>query len=390
MHVPLMGGRASACQEFPKDLCKAICRGILKQKLLDAEGHQVTGGMNQGQMYSLMCRVIDEPTTRRLRARSEHRPMMKPIGGWRCNWVDCMHEHEGGSDEHGGRIRNGVEEMKKHMSSLYERGGMPEAWDDVNNVFLDPEEVKKARAIEMDFFRKLGVYKRVPKSRIKELSGKLISTKWIDTNKGDRDKPNHRSRLVGREFNEGRDDTLYASTPPLEALRYIVSHAATEDPERPGIRRELMINDVRRAYFYAKQKRNVFINLPSEDPDAKEGEVGQLLLCLYGTRDAAKEWQGTLSDHLRTLGFVPGIGHPSVFKHEERGLCVLVHGNDYKQAASPDSSTGWRKTWGRNLRFKPKGLEMGPDENLKGRYLIESSDGPRRVMNWRRTPDTPS
>ena len=49
-----------------------------------------------------------------------------------------------------------------------------------------------------------------------------------------------------------------------------------------------MINDVRRAYFYAKQKRNVFINLPAEDEEAKEGEVGQLMLCLYGTRDAAK------------------------------------------------------------------------------------------------------
>ena len=76
LHLPLSGSRASACQEYPKDLCKAICRGILKQKALDAEGHRVTGGMDQGQMYSFMCRVIDEPTTRRLRARSEHRPMM--------------------------------------------------------------------------------------------------------------------------------------------------------------------------------------------------------------------------------------------------------------------------------------------------------------------------
>ena len=56
-----------------------------------------------------------------------------------------------------------------------------------------------------------------------------------------------RSRLVGREFNVGRDDALYASTPPLEAPRIIVSDAATigEDYER----KEVMPNDVRRAYL---------------------------------------------------------------------------------------------------------------------------------------------
>ena len=111
----------------------------------------------------------------------------------------------------------------------------------------------------MEFFKKLGVYIRVLSSRVAELNGKMVSVEWLDTNKGDKLNPNHRSRLVAREFNQGKDDTLYASTPPLEALRLIVSHAATIDAERPGERRELMVNDVRRAYFYAKQQRNVFI-----------------------------------------------------------------------------------------------------------------------------------
>ena len=70
----------------------------------------------------------------------------------------------------------------------------------------------------MDFavqFRKLGVYKRLPRSWIQELNSKLISTKWLDSSKGDRQNPNHRSRLVEREYNEGRDGTLFASTPPI-------------------------------------------------------------------------------------------------------------------------------------------------------------------------------
>ena len=34
-------------------------------------------------------------------------------------------------------------------------------------------------------------------------------------------------RLVGQEFNTGKNDELYASTPPLEVLRFVVSSAAT-------------------------------------------------------------------------------------------------------------------------------------------------------------------
>ena len=59
-----------------------------------------------------------------------------------------------------------------------------------------------------------------------EEKGKLIDVRWIDTNKGDTANPNSRSRLVGREFNTYRDDAIYAATPPLEALRLIISHAA--------------------------------------------------------------------------------------------------------------------------------------------------------------------
>ncbi len=69
--------------------------------------------------------------------------------------------------------------------------------------------------------------------------------------------------MVGREFNVGRDDALYAATPPLEALRVVISHAATHS--RGRARRSVMVNDVRRAYFYAKIQRDVYIELPEED-----------------------------------------------------------------------------------------------------------------------------
>ena len=105
--------------------------------------------------------------------------------------------------------------------------------------------------------------------------------------------------MVGKEFRTYADDSLYASTPPIEALRLIVSRAATSDKQR-----YLMISDVRRAYFYAEATRDLFIKLPEEDDMYGQGDlVGKLRLCLYGTRDAALNWQQTLSDHVVEAGF---------------------------------------------------------------------------------------
>ena len=79
--------------------------------------------------------------------------------------------------------------------------------------------------------------------------------------------------------------SIYASTPSLEALRVILSRAATWDHD--GGEREIMINDVSRAYFYAEATRCIDIELPKEGPLYGPGMLGRLRLCLCGTRDAA-------------------------------------------------------------------------------------------------------
>ena len=58
---------------------------------------------------------------------------------------------------------------------------------------------------------------------------RILKTKWIDINKGDLEHSNYRSRFVAMEFNIHRMDGLFASTPPLEALKLLVSDAATMD-----------------------------------------------------------------------------------------------------------------------------------------------------------------
>ena len=134
------------------------------------------------------------------------------------------------------------------MDGLAFKGVYEVAWDDVTNAELLPELIKQAREVEMGYFAKFGVYEYATKAQQQQQTfGKMIGIRWVDVNKGDSEEPEYRSRLVGRELNEGKDKALCAATPRLDALRIIISHAATYHDDGP--QRVIMINDVRRAYF---------------------------------------------------------------------------------------------------------------------------------------------
>ena len=120
--------------------------------------------------------------------------------------------------------------------------------------------------------------------------------------------PNVRARLVGKEFRTDDNPDNFAATPPLEALRVVVSRAAIHGNEHYGV----MINDVARAYFNAKIDRLLCCELPEEDEVEGEDLVGRLELCLYGIRDAARGWQECLAEHLVQLGFRRGTSRQLV------------------------------------------------------------------------------
>lgn len=231
------------------------------------------------------------------------------------------------------------------------------AYDDVSGAKLEPSAVHAARKTEMGFFEDMGVYER----------SKIIGPRWIDTNKGDSINPRIRSRLVGKEFRTGPDDALYASTPPLEALRLVLSKAATvvEGEEK----NDIMINDVSRAYFYAKSTRCMYIEIPPEDPKTHPDDLGRLRLCLYGIRDAALNWQRTLSDHLVENGFVRVVGHPSVFHHPKRQIWTLVHGDDYCSSGSA-ASLDWLQGV-LEKRYEIKTQRFGDHADLKGEKKLK-------------------
>ena len=81
------------------------------------------------------------------------------------------------------------------------------------------------------------VYGKVPRWWAGKAGKKVVTTRWIDVNKGDETNEDYRSRLVAKDFknkNDQRED-LFAGAPPLEALKFILSRAATR---RRGRERE--------------------------------------------------------------------------------------------------------------------------------------------------------
>ena len=129
-----------------------------------------------------------------------------------------------------------------------------------------------------------------------------ITTKWVDTNKGETSRPNYRGRLVGCEVKYFKRLDLFSAIPPLETLKFLCSMCATG--QRGPQPHRFAVIDIKRAYFYAPVRRPIFIEIPKEDLEAEdEGCVGQLQLSLYGTRDAAQNRVHKYTTFLLSLGF---------------------------------------------------------------------------------------
>ena len=63
LHQHLIGGRAAAAALYPPELCKAICRGLVKQRAYDNSG--LAGGRQFGRKeLKAMLRKLDSKASR--------------------------------------------------------------------------------------------------------------------------------------------------------------------------------------------------------------------------------------------------------------------------------------------------------------------------------------
>ena len=326
VHTPLVGGKAKATEQYTPEFCQAVCKGLLKEKR-----HRV--------MH--LCQVAE---------------------------IKAMNKGERGRDIEEGHDR---EEARKSLEAL---NGMCEweAWDDVSGMKLDLEQVKRARSDEITWVRQKGVYRKIPRSEALERGLKVIRVRWIDINKGDDSQPVYRSRLVAMEFKntDKSMEDLFAGTPPLEALRMLVSEVATVDGGKAG-EKVLLLADVSRAFFEADARREICVELPTEDKQEEdEGDlVGYLMKSLYGTRDAATNWQEEVAKAMKGWGFRRGLSNPCLYWHREKGLKALVHGDDFGAAGSRSGIAWFKGKLGERFGIKTTTVGLGPEEEREGRML---------------------
>ena len=322
-----------------EDLCRAIRRGIRKQ----LENDQVEVRM----ISSMMIEGLDVP---------DHM----------CRkWDKYQRENE-------------EEAMKVERRMI---AAMDEKWNDqkrypdhVNGGYLDPEKVRKARQEEMEYVRRYKIYEKV--SRDASRGKKIIKTRWVDTDKGaGTGTENYRCRLVAMEVNRSPNVEYFSATPPLEVMKLIMSWVASQGEYGKG-RTGLMYIDVRRAYFNAAVKREVYIEIPHEDrEEGDENRCGRLRASLYGTRDAAANWAEEYTKTMVEMGFDKGKASPCIFVHRKRGLKVMVHGDDFLAGGDVESLEWMRSEIQKKYEVK-SGIISGREEDGKEMSVLN------RTIRW--------
>ena len=209
------------------------------------------------------------------------------------------------------------------------------------------------------------VWELVP---IDEVTGKVIGSRWVNSNKNDIADPDVRCRLVGQEVNLHADESFYAATPPLEAKRLLFSEFASSTGKK-GSSMQLSFVDVKKAYFYGIPERELYVRLPAELGISKK-YVGKLVRCMYGTRDAGAIWESCYAGCLTKLGFIQGAASPCCFRHPQWSVSVVVHGDDFTALGSPEGLDKFEKGMTDTFECKLKGrLGTGPNDAKEMRVL---------------------
>ena len=244
--------------------------------------------------------------------------------------------------------------------------------DENTGKTMDPAKVKAGREKELKHFKERGVYEHVKRADARMTNGKFLKTRWVETEKGEA----VRSRLVAQEFARGDPRTdLFAGTPPLFAARTLVSLAATRRRKQWTI----MALDVSCAFLYADTERELYMELPAEDPKSKSGEwVGLLRRALYGTRDAPQAWLAELSRTLRSLGFVSSRLHPGVYYHPSREMMLVAHVDDLLIGGTEVDAQWVKDELAKKYDLKGSTInEAGGSVSFLGRTIAADSDGYR-------------
>lgn len=151
--------------EISKELSQKCDRSHVHQRLTGARAGP------SGRYLVELCRAICIGRMRELRSQGQNVKRLMDIS-------------------HNTREARALEEREDAVGS--------QAWDDITGEELDHEAVIKARGQEMQYIGEKQVWELITRQEAVNNGWKIIKTRWIDIDKGDKKSPNYRSRLVAK------------------------------------------------------------------------------------------------------------------------------------------------------------------------------------------------
>ena len=117
------------------------------------------------------------------------------------------------------------------------------------------------------------------------------------------------------------------------------------------------------------------------------GKIGLMRKSMYGTRDAASNWERDWQEHVKSWGFRLGLSSKNLFHHVENRVSGLTHGDDFVLTGPTKRLMEFENKMTSVYPIKPKIISFGSPKSIKtlnrrlhwGRKGIVYQHDPRHV-----------
>ena len=249
----------------------------------------------------------------------------------------------------------------KKMDHLPESSELPSLENDKNTendvvLFTEPDlsenAVLEAKQKEIENWRRNNVFEEVP-----DHGQKVVSVRWVFTDKYIDGKHVTKARLVARGFEESELLQTDSPTCSKESIRLMTAIIASKGWRCNGI-------DVKAAFLQGKTiDRDVYIKPPPEIES--QNILWKLNVCVYGLNDASRTWYLRVCEELKKLGAKQCRYESALFYWHHQGKLegvISIHVDDL--------------FWGGTDLFKrsiiagfKEAFEIGKESSLTFQYL---------------------
>ena len=146
----------------------------------------------------------------------------------------------------------------------------------------------------------------------------------------------------------------------------------------------LMFIDITRAHPHCDMRREVWVDLPREDPrSVEEGVCAKLLKSLYGLRDAGLSFELFTRGVMEQLGFACGVWSQCVYHNAERNMQAYIYGDNFVIKGSWKNLYQFFEDLKVHMWAKNEGV-LGPDVSQGDVREVVCLN---RVFRWTRAQD---